>query len=106
VIEPGREMGSDSSPKKWNLKEQRNTYLQWFSLADEGLLRDPSRPVSNYFALSCGSMNAAESDWRCYGCAIEDGDGRLTGNDALKFFAMSNLSKPELKQVSWRIQYA
>ncbi|PAN40653.1 hypothetical protein PAHAL_7G331200 [Panicum hallii] len=59
-------MGSDSSPKKWNLKEQRNTYLQWFSLADE------------------------------------DGDGRLTGNDALKFFAMSNLSKPELKQV-WAI---
>ncbi|RLM74824.1 hypothetical protein C2845_PM15G24810 [Panicum miliaceum] len=38
-------MGSDSSPKKWNLKEQRNTYLQWFSLADEGSLRDPSRPV-------------------------------------------------------------
>ncbi|PUZ49423.1 hypothetical protein GQ55_7G324800 [Panicum hallii var. hallii] len=59
-------MGSDSSPKKWNLKKQRNTYLQWFSLADE------------------------------------DGDGRLTGNDALKFFAMSNLSKPELKQV-WAI---
>ncbi|KAF8660366.1 hypothetical protein HU200_057948 [Digitaria exilis] len=56
----------DSSPNKWNLKEQRNTYLQWFSLADE------------------------------------DGDGRLTGNDALKFFAMSNLSKPELKQV-WAI---
>ncbi|TKW24142.1 hypothetical protein SEVIR_3G032900v4 [Setaria viridis] len=59
-------MGPDSSPKKWNLKEQRSTYLQWFSLADE------------------------------------DGDGRLTGNDALKFFAMSNLSKPELKQV-WAI---
>jgi len=31
---------------------------------------------------------------------IEDGDGRLTGNDALRFFAMSNLSKPELKQVN------
>ncbi|KAJ1273392.1 hypothetical protein BS78_06G276800 [Paspalum vaginatum] len=59
-------MGSDSSPKEWSLKEQRNTYLQWFALADE------------------------------------DGDGRLTGNDALKFFAMSNLSKPELKQV-WAI---
>nr|CAB3486105.1 unnamed protein product [Digitaria exilis] len=65
VNQPGKgEMGPpDSSPNKWNLKEQRNTYLQWFSLADE------------------------------------DGDGRLTGNDALKFFAMSNLSKPELKQV-------
>jgi hypothetical protein len=42
-------MGSDSSPKKWNLKEQRNTYLQWFSLADEGLLRDPSRPPVEFF---------------------------------------------------------
>ncbi|XP_066346285.1 EH domain-containing protein 1-like isoform X2 [Miscanthus floridulus] len=62
----GREMGPDSSPKKWRLKEQSTTYLQWFALADE------------------------------------DGDGRLTGNDELRFFAMSNLSKPELKQV-WAI---
>jgi hypothetical protein len=49
LSEPGgerereREMGPDASPpKKWNLKEQRATYLQWFSLADEGLLHDPS----------------------------------------------------------------
>lgn len=28
-----------------------------------------------------------------------DGDGRVTGNDATKFFAMSKLSRPELKQV-------
>lgn len=47
-------------------------------------------------------MNVAKFDLRWYGSAIEDGDGRLTGNDALKFFAMSNLSKPELKQVNWR----
>ncbi|KAL6651592.1 hypothetical protein ACP70R_010517 [Stipagrostis hirtigluma subsp. patula] len=59
-------MGSDSSPKKWTLKEQRATYLQWFSFADD------------------------------------DGDGRLTGKDALKFFAMSNLSRDDLKQV-WAI---
>jgi EH domain-containing protein 1 len=31
-------MGPDSSPKKWSLKEQRAAYLQWFALADEGLL--------------------------------------------------------------------
>nr|XP_027088073.1 EH domain-containing protein 2-like isoform X1 [Coffea arabica] len=31
--------------------------------------------------------------------ADSDGDGRLTGNDATKIFAMSNLSRPELKQV-------
>jgi EH domain-containing protein 1 len=30
---------------------------------------------------------------------LVDGDGRVTGKDALKFFAMSNLSRPELKQV-------
>ena len=30
---------------------------------------------------------------------MEDGDGRLTGRDALKFFAMSKLSRDELKQV-------
>ncbi|KAL0398797.1 UNVERIFIED_CONTAM: EH domain-containing protein 1 [Sesamum radiatum] len=34
--------------------------------------------------------------------ADSDRDGRLTGNDATSFFAMSNLSKPELKQV-WAI---
>ncbi|KAL3820781.1 hypothetical protein ACJIZ3_006686 [Penstemon smallii] len=34
--------------------------------------------------------------------ADSDTDGRLTGTDATSFFAMSNLSKPELKQV-WAI---
>lgn len=34
--------------------------------------------------------------------ADSDGDGRITGNDATKFFAMSNLSRPDLKQV-WAI---
>lgn len=28
-----------------------------------------------------------------------DGDGRITGNDATKFFALSNLSRQDLKQV-------
>ncbi|XP_076958073.1 EH domain-containing protein 1-like [Bidens hawaiensis] len=39
-------------------------------------------------------------DW--FLCADSDGDGRLTGNDAIKFFAMSNLSRQDLKQV-WAI---
>ncbi|KAL7212324.1 hypothetical protein ACSBR2_015079 [Camellia fascicularis] len=39
-------------------------------------------------------------DW--FSLADSDGDGRITGNDATKFFAMSNLSRPELKQV-WAI---
>ncbi|KAL8128711.1 hypothetical protein V2J09_017866 [Rumex salicifolius] len=34
-----------------------------------------------------------------FAVADSDGDGRITGNDATKFFAMSNLSRPELKQV-------
>ncbi|XP_071904578.1 uncharacterized protein [Coffea arabica] len=33
--------------------------------------------------------------------ADSDGDSCLTGNDAMKIFAMSNLSRPELKQLSW-----
>jgi EH domain-containing protein 1 len=31
--------------------------------------------------------------------ADSDGDGRITGGDAIKFFSMSNLSRPDLKQV-------
>ncbi|KAK2992223.1 hypothetical protein RJ640_005710 [Escallonia rubra] len=34
-----------------------------------------------------------------------DGDGRITGNDATKFFAMSKLSRPELKQVKSLCSY-
>ncbi|OAY77081.1 EH domain-containing protein 1 [Ananas comosus] len=34
--------------------------------------------------------------------ADSDGDGRITGPDAIKFFGMSKLSRPELKQV-WAI---
>ncbi|CAD5175329.1 unnamed protein product [Musa acuminata subsp. malaccensis] len=37
-----------------------------------------------------------------FSVADKDGDGRITGNDALKFFAMSKLSRSELKQV-WAI---
>ncbi|XP_008805595.2 EH domain-containing protein 1-like [Phoenix dactylifera] len=34
-----------------------------------------------------------------FSAADSDGDGRITGNDAIKFFAMSKLSRAELKQV-------
>ncbi|CAN1242290.1 EH domain-containing protein 1 [Linum perenne] len=36
-------------------------------------------------------------EWFSY--ADADGDGRITGNDAIKFFGMSNLPRPDLKQV-------
>ncbi|KAL5548470.1 hypothetical protein UlMin_003701 [Ulmus minor] len=39
-------------------------------------------------------------EWFSY--ADSDGDGRITGSDAIKFFALSNLSRPDLKQV-WAI---
>ncbi|XP_075075943.1 EH domain-containing protein 1 isoform X1 [Nicotiana tabacum] len=37
-----------------------------------------------------------------FSLADSDGDGRLTGGDAIKFFALSNLPRQELKQV-WAI---
>lgn len=39
-------------------------------------------------------------EWFAY--ADSDGDGRITGSDATKFFSMSNLSRQDLKQV-WAI---
>ncbi|KAJ4725165.1 EH domain-containing protein 1 [Melia azedarach] len=39
-------------------------------------------------------------EWFSY--ADSDGDGRITGNDATKFFAFSNLSRQDLKQI-WAI---
>ncbi|OIW00078.1 hypothetical protein TanjilG_26415 [Lupinus angustifolius] len=39
-------------------------------------------------------------EWFSY--ADSDGDGRITGNDAINFFALSNLSRPQLKQI-WAI---
>jgi EH domain-containing protein 1 len=39
-------MGSDSPPKKWGLREQREAYLRWFSLADDGL-----PPIAEHDAL-------------------------------------------------------
>ncbi|KAK9673855.1 hypothetical protein RND81_12G194300 [Saponaria officinalis] len=39
-------------------------------------------------------------DW--FNFADSDGDGRITGNDAIKFFNMSNLPREDLKQV-WAV---
>ncbi|CAI8596650.1 unnamed protein product [Vicia faba] len=54
--------------------------------------------VPNY---SCSKENLdLYQEWFNY--ADADGDGRFTGNEASKFFAMSNLSRQDLKQV-WAI---
>ncbi|KAJ7960826.1 EH domain-containing protein 1 [Quillaja saponaria] len=50
---------------------------------------------------SCSKENQKiYQEWFNY--ADADGDGRITGSDATKFFALSNLSRQELKQV-WAI---
>lgn len=36
---------------------------------------------------------------------FSDGDGRITGSDATKFFSMSNLSRQDLKQVFYFLLY-
>ncbi|CAM8954544.1 unnamed protein product [Rhodiola kirilowii] len=37
--------------------------------------------------------------------ADSDGHGRITGNDATKFFSMSNLSRQDLKQLSFSASF-
>lgn len=55
-----------------------------------------SGPIS-----SCSKQNQMiYQEW--FNFADSDSDGRITGNDAIKFFAMSNLPRPDLKQV-WAI---
>ncbi|KMZ61120.1 EH domain-containing protein 4 [Zostera marina] len=52
-------------------------------------------------ALTCSKAHQKiYLEW--FSCADADGDGRITGTDATKFFAMSKLSRSELKQV-WAI---
>lgn len=55
-----------------------------------------SGPIS-----SCSKENQKiYQEWFNY--ADSDGDGRITGTDAIKFFSLSKLSRPELKQV-WAV---
>lgn len=48
----------------------------------------------------CKEHRKIYEDW--FSFADSDGDGRVTGNDAIKFFSMSNLPRQDLKQV-WAI---
>ncbi|CAH2053234.1 unnamed protein product, partial [Thlaspi arvense] len=57
--------------------------------------------IDSVAAGSCSKENQMiYKEW--FEFADSDGDGRITGNDAIKFFSMSNLPRPELKQV-WAI---
>jgi EH domain-containing protein 1 len=79
-------------------KEHQKIYQEWFALADSGPIHpplsalfpfDPRSPLPLLLAwMRCGLIDGAA-----------DGDGRITGPDAIKFFGMSKLSRPDLKQV-------
>lgn len=89
-------------------KEEEKIYQNWFNFADSGvifcslLIHFSSVLLSNssflHFLIEITEKKLQPlcSFWlRC-----ADGDGRITGNDAIKLFSLSNLSKAELKQVS------
>ncbi|XP_023520754.1 EH domain-containing protein 1-like [Cucurbita pepo subsp. pepo] len=56
--------------------------------------------VPNPIASCSREQQKIYQEWFDY--ADSDGDGRITGNDAIKFFSMSSLSRQDLKQV-WAI---
>ncbi|KAK2359081.1 EH domain-containing protein [Trifolium repens] len=58
------------------------------------------KAVSDWIHSSSNEQINTYQQW--FILADSDGDGRISGNDATKFFALSNLSRPQLKQV-WAI---
>ncbi|WJX96930.1 EH domain-containing protein 1 [Trifolium repens] len=58
------------------------------------------KTVSDWIHSSSNEQINTYQQW--FILADSDGDGRVSGNDATKFFALSNLSRPQLKQV-WAI---
>lgn len=73
-------------------KEQQKMFQEWFTLADSGYLS-----THNRFSFS---LIYHQDVHRFVFSFRVDGDGRVTGNDAIQFFSMSHLSRAELKQVS------
>lgn len=57
--------------------------------------------LSNYYFAKNNNNGVTMGIW-----FLTDGDGRFTGTEATKFFAMSNLSRQELKQVLYYLFYA
>jgi EH domain-containing protein 1 len=77
-------------------KEHQKIYQEWFALADAGpfpapLFCFPSIPNLQFHCCAPGCGLLIDG--------VADGDGRITGPDAIKFFGMSKLSRPDLKQV-------
>lgn len=86
-------MEIDTAPITRCSRENQKIYQEWFSFADSGL---------SFFFPSCNLFVMFSNFLTIYlWCflAISDGDGRLTGPDAIKFFSFSNLPRQDLKQV-------
>ncbi|KAK7332381.1 hypothetical protein VNO80_29132 [Phaseolus coccineus] len=68
------------------------------SLEFEFQRRSQSRGSSDRFPkMKTGSRSKEYQEW--FTLADSDGDGRISGNEATKFFALSNLSRSQLKQL-------
>ena len=80
-----------SGPIGSTSKDHQAIYQEWFNFADSGLF------INTHFIKLIAKIYVL--DYNVFRSCSIDGDGRITGNDATKFFAMSKLSRPELKQV-------
>lgn len=73
-------------------KDDKKIYQEWFNLADSGTFLLSSFIVNLVLCIKLLKYLLL--------LFFQDGDARISGNDATKFFAMSNLSRLELKLVS------
>jgi EH domain-containing protein 1 len=75
-------------------KDQKTMYQEWFHYADSGhynLFLPLFSSPSLFLLLSMIIIIII--------FFFKDGDGRITGNDATKFFSLSKLSRQDLKPV-------
>lgn len=96
-------MEIDSAPVSRCSKEHQKIYQEWFSFADSGCLY-----CFSYFKYDF-KVDYLITDYELGNLMVIffmelDGDGRLTGGDATKFFSMSNLPRQDLKQVTFFFQ--
>jgi hypothetical protein len=76
-------------------EDQKTMYQEWFQYADSGhynLFLPLFSSPSLFLLLSMIIIII-------YIFFFKDGDGRITGNDATKFFSLSKLSRQDLKPV-------
>lgn len=74
-------------------KQQQAIYKDWFNYADSGTVHHSTTCFSVIFVFLSFLQKFHGT------LPFLDSDGRITGSDATKFFAMSNLSRQDLKQV-------